>query len=161
MSASVSGMRGGQPSTTQPIAAPWLSPKLVNRNIWPKVLNDIGFLLARCWYSGPSRRSNQPSAPVLPAARPLGAAFTFGHRRAEGLKQRAVDCVPLRFVLGVPLHAQGKARRIGNADRLDGAVFRHPLDHDALARLENALAVQRVQANGLLAEQRCKDAARH
>ncbi len=27
MSASVSGMRGGQPSTTQPIAAPWLSPK--------------------------------------------------------------------------------------------------------------------------------------
>src|SRR5665213_3104634 len=42
MSASVSAMRGGQPSTTQPIAAPWLSPKLVNRNICPKVLNDMG-----------------------------------------------------------------------------------------------------------------------
>jgi hypothetical protein len=34
-------MRGGQPSTTQPIAGPWLSPKLVNRNMWPNVLNDM------------------------------------------------------------------------------------------------------------------------
>src|SRR5712692_8457537 len=41
MSASVSGMRGGQPSTTQPIATPWLSPKVVTRNRWPKVLKDI------------------------------------------------------------------------------------------------------------------------
>jgi hypothetical protein len=49
MSASVSGMRGGQPSTTQPIAAPWLSPKVVTRNIWPKVLNDIGFHRLRVW----------------------------------------------------------------------------------------------------------------
>ena len=42
MSAASSGMRGGQPSTTQPIAAPWLSPKVVNRNMWPKVLKDMG-----------------------------------------------------------------------------------------------------------------------
>src|SRR5215470_11570140 len=41
MSSAVSGMRGGQPSTTQPIAGPWLSPKLVKRNMWPKVLNDM------------------------------------------------------------------------------------------------------------------------
>ena len=41
MSAASSGMRGGQPSTTQPIAAPWLSPKLVNRKRWPNVLNDM------------------------------------------------------------------------------------------------------------------------
>jgi hypothetical protein len=34
-------MRGGQPSTTQPIAGPWLSPKLVKRNMWPNVLNDM------------------------------------------------------------------------------------------------------------------------
>jgi hypothetical protein len=32
---------GGQPSTTQPIATPWLSPKVVTRNMWPKVLKDI------------------------------------------------------------------------------------------------------------------------
>src|SRR3569833_4776765 len=42
ISASVSAMPGGQPSTTQPIAGPWLSPKLVTRNRWPKVLCDIG-----------------------------------------------------------------------------------------------------------------------
>src|SRR5215212_11703517 len=41
MSAAVSGIRGGQPSTTQPIAGPWLSPKVVNRNRCPNVLNDI------------------------------------------------------------------------------------------------------------------------
>src|SRR6516164_239436 len=48
MSASVSAMRGGQPSTTQPIAAPWLSPKVVTRKRWPKVLNDMEFLPLRC-----------------------------------------------------------------------------------------------------------------
>ena len=41
MSASVSGISGGQPSTTQPIATPWLSPKVVTRNRWPKVLWDM------------------------------------------------------------------------------------------------------------------------
>src|SRR5215467_7142764 len=41
MSASVSGMRGGAPSTTQPIAGPWLSPKVVTRKRWPKVLWDM------------------------------------------------------------------------------------------------------------------------
>src|SRR5258708_33617195 len=38
MSASLSGMRGGVPSTTQPIAGPWLSPQLVNRKSVPKLL---------------------------------------------------------------------------------------------------------------------------
>ena len=38
MSASASGMRGGVPSTTQPIAGPWLSPQLVNRKRVPKLL---------------------------------------------------------------------------------------------------------------------------
>src|SRR5215471_1211869 len=48
MSASVSAIRDGQPSTTQPIAAPWLSPKVVTRKRWPKVLNDMEFLPLRC-----------------------------------------------------------------------------------------------------------------
>src|SRR4051812_30959455 len=59
MSASVSGMRGGQPSTTQPIAAPWLSPKLVNRKRWPNVLKDMGFR-----YPAAFRGSNHPDAPL-------------------------------------------------------------------------------------------------
>jgi hypothetical protein len=32
ISASVSAMPGGQPSTTQPMAGPWLSPQVVTRN---------------------------------------------------------------------------------------------------------------------------------
>ena len=42
ISSFVSGISGGQPSTTQPIAIPWLSPKVVTRNRWPKVLWDMG-----------------------------------------------------------------------------------------------------------------------
>ena len=42
MSASDSAMRGGQPSTTQPMAGPWLSPQVVTRNRWPKLLCDMG-----------------------------------------------------------------------------------------------------------------------
>ena len=46
MSASSIGMPGGQPSTTQPIAGPWLSPQVVMRNRWPKLLCDMQFFSA-------------------------------------------------------------------------------------------------------------------
>ena len=42
-----SWMPGGQPSTTQPIAGPWLSPQVVMRKRWPKLLCDMGFLCAQ------------------------------------------------------------------------------------------------------------------
>src|SRR5882672_4062848 len=45
MSGSLSAIRGGVPSTTQPIAGPWLSPQLVNRKRVPKLLPAIA---ARC-----------------------------------------------------------------------------------------------------------------
>ncbi len=45
MSASVSARPGGQPSTTQPIAGPWLSPNEVTQNSLPKVLPDISQFL--------------------------------------------------------------------------------------------------------------------
>src|ERR1700733_14778095 len=73
-------------------------------------------------------------------------------RRAERLEQRAVDRVAMRIVFGVPLHAERKARGIRDADRLDGAVFRHALDDDALAGLQDALPVQRIDLDGLAAE---------
>src|SRR3954451_17277845 len=60
MSASVSAMWGGQPSTTQPIAAPWLSPNVVTLKRWPKVLNDIGFHPLRC--GSPRARCGQMAA---------------------------------------------------------------------------------------------------
>src|ERR1700724_3540783 len=41
-------MPGGQPSTTQPIAGPWLSPKVVTRNRWPNVLNDMAVAPRPC-----------------------------------------------------------------------------------------------------------------
>ena len=37
MSDSDKGSSGGQPSTTQPMAGPWLSPQLVKRKIEPKL----------------------------------------------------------------------------------------------------------------------------
>ena len=41
MSPSPSAMPGGQPSITQPIAAPWLSPQVVTRNDLPMVFPDM------------------------------------------------------------------------------------------------------------------------
>jgi hypothetical protein len=41
MLSSLTGIRGGQPSTTAPIAGPWLSPQVVTRKRWPKVLWDM------------------------------------------------------------------------------------------------------------------------
>src|SRR5215469_1338786 len=41
MSGSVSGRRAGTPSTTTPIAGPWLSPQVVKRNSVPKELPAI------------------------------------------------------------------------------------------------------------------------
>src|SRR3546814_17545218 len=41
-SAAVSATRGGTPSTTQPMADPWLSPQVVKRKVSPKLLPAIG-----------------------------------------------------------------------------------------------------------------------
>src|SRR5215472_5615498 len=43
MSGSASGRRGGTPSTTTPIAGPWLSPQVVKRNKVPNELPAIVF----------------------------------------------------------------------------------------------------------------------
>ena len=37
------GMPGGQPSITQPIAGPWLSPHVVKRNASPKLLPAMNY----------------------------------------------------------------------------------------------------------------------
>ena len=41
----IEAMPGGQPSTMAPIAGPWLSPQVVTRKRWPKVLCDIAWLI--------------------------------------------------------------------------------------------------------------------
>ena len=76
MSLALNGMRGGQPSTTQPIAAPWLSPKVVTRNKWPNVFNDMKFGAEhRCCglYDAnplflPSVQGEEPWRPLQPGA---------------------------------------------------------------------------------------------
>ena len=79
----------------------------------------------------------------------LALTFPRQHGRTKGLKKGAVYQVAPGIVLGMPLHPQRKARGIGDANGLDGAVLRHPLHDDALAGLEDALAVQRVYPDAL------------
>jgi hypothetical protein len=78
---------------------------------------------------------------------------------AERFKQGAVDRIALRIVFRMPLHAERKARRIGNPNRFDGAVLRGALDDHALAGFENSLTMQRVDPDRLAAEQPRKGAA--
>src|SRR5258708_3963819 len=85
-------------------------------------------------------------------ARVLLSPPVLQQRGAESLEQGAIDGVVLRVVFGVPLHTQRESRRVGDADRLDRAVFGDTLDDDPLAGLENALAVQRIHADRLAAE---------
>jgi len=59
MSASQSSIPGGQPSTTQPIAGPWLSPKVVTVKSRPKLLPDI-FVFAKQEYALTTHRKFQP-----------------------------------------------------------------------------------------------------
>src|ERR1044072_3395335 len=81
-----------------------------------------------------------------------GRALLRRNGLTERLKQRAIDRIALRIEFGMPLHAERKARRIGHADRLDGAVVGHALDDDALAWVEDALPVQRVHTDAVTAE---------
>src|SRR5581483_9766755 len=97
MSASVSGISGGQPSTTQPIATPWLSPKVVTRNRWPNVLWDMTCRNAPSWPGqARSRRFTRLTILLQPATaehidralrdRQVGGAF--GRLEAERHHQR-------------------------------------------------------------------------
>jgi hypothetical protein len=98
---------------------------------------------------------------VLLLCWPVLFAVACGQRGCESFKQGAVYRIALCIVLHVPLDAESKAGRICDADRLDRAVFGHALNHDPLARIKDALSVQRVHADGLAAEDACKGAALH
>src|SRR5215472_17151136 len=100
-----------------------------------------------------------PRGPV--GNNPLGDTLARQQRLAERAKQRAVHRIALRIVFCMPLHAQVKPRSAGDADGLDRAILRHALDHDPVARLQNALTMQGVHADGLAAEDARENAARH
>src|SRR5580698_4390615 len=82
-SASDSSMPGGQPSTMQPSAAPWLSPKVVTANNRPSVL--------------PDNRSTPLKAQILAPEHEDTAAAAFETQPDKGgLWKRAAQC-PLRI----------------------------------------------------------------
>lgn len=60
----------------------------------------------------------------------------------------------------MPLDTDRKPRRVGNTDRFDCAVFRHTLDHDALAGVENPLAMKRIHADNILTKEFGEDSPR-
>src|SRR6516162_7251780 len=100
-------------------------------------------------------------AMALPFSRLVSTrALLLRQRRAEGFEEFAIHRIVLRVVFGVPLHAERETRRLGNADRFDGAVIGHALDDDAFAGLEDTLAVQRIDPNGFGSQQLRKDASR-
>src|SRR6516165_3151206 len=71
MSGSASDRRDGTPSTTTPIAGPWLSPQVVNRN---KVPNELPAMSASRSSFPQKRESRAPALQDAPSARPPGRA---------------------------------------------------------------------------------------
>src|ERR1700722_19976533 len=101
------------------------------------------------------RESEVKSARDETLRHPLG----LEQRLAKGLEQGTVDRVALRIIFSMPLNAECKGRRLGNPDRLDRAVLRKPPPHAPFAGIEDALTVQRVDADRVAAEQLGKSAA--
>ena len=62
-------------------------------------------------------------------------------------------------VLGMPLHGKRKARRLADADGLDGVVLPPRPRRRCAGPAKNALAVQRIDPDGLGAEELCEYAA--
>src|SRR4051812_36088701 len=107
MSAALSGILGGQPSTTQPSATPWLSPKVVTRNKWPKVLWDMENLCARCGSPRPCEGQMRLRVALALGAW-LGGAFRLRRRESPFVPLPRLDLVrpaPAQFLAGGALPA--------------------------------------------------------
>ena len=85
--------RGGQPSTTQPSAGPWLSPQVVTRNRWPKVLCDMPGprVFRACAFVG--RQAGRVKPPGL-EARPRGNCGKIISLDNKVADQAAIRCEP-------------------------------------------------------------------
>src|SRR5690606_32778298 len=96
-------MPGGQPSTIQPSAGPWLSPNVVTVNKVPKVLPDMGAAWA--------------------ARRLVAPAFEQGVEARLPLARRQ----PLELVRGEHEHASPTASQLGPDERHigKGGLERH------------------------------------
>src|SRR5215470_6155708 len=79
MSGSASDRRGGTPSTTTPIAGPWLSPQVVKRNSVPKELPAIFASRSSFPRKRESRVTDGPDA-LDPRFRGGDGKLVLGHR---------------------------------------------------------------------------------
>src|SRR5471032_186460 len=109
MSASVRAMPGGQPSTTQPMAGPWLSPKVVTRKRWPNVLWDMDSLMV---------------APEALALLAFPVALLFWSRREAPRSARGS-----RSLLGCLPHGTRIGNRAACAGQLCDLGALNPEDH--------------------------------
>ena len=99
MSLASSGIPGGQPSTTQPIAGPWLSPQVVMRKRWPKVLWDMRLAVVACVSGRASprlrRRDWLCNGPVAAKFHPILLGAPLGRRKQNDGANRVTrrrDC---------------------------------------------------------------------
>src|SRR3954468_10335305 len=84
-SASVSSRPGGHPSTMQPSAGPWLSPKVVTVNSRPMVLPDIQLLSRQHEHTSATALEFEPGERhfrIRAGQQPLGIA-DFDHEQSE------------------------------------------------------------------------------
>ena len=140
MSASDSAMRGGQPSTTQPIAGPWLSPQVVTRNRWPKLLWDTGASaeqFVQCHRAGRRRQA-------VAAGRPSSREGRFNVHRRRCRQDRCSAAWRARSV-AVPGHGSHAHRRC------QFAASRAPGQPSALSMCTSACDQQRFDGVQLFA----------
>src|SRR5262249_31632760 len=119
MSASASGISGGVPSTTQPMAGPWLSPQVVKRKSCPKLLNDMS---RGRWASGlhvevlkhlrdPGRRvGSQHAHQMVAAVDMVHLARYAGREIGEQIEPGAAD------LLGGDVALQGRVQLVPPKD---------------------------------------------
>src|SRR5690242_2594638 len=124
MSVSESTMSGGQPSTTQPIAGPWLSPKDVTVKSFPRVLPDMEVQFNSL---GLCQRLEQRMAPRDTKTRDVGT-----HRAQSALRTRS------RKIHVDPRPVFGEALEKTRGENVIGAAFERALldiGHGAFERL--------------------------
>src|SRR6266571_397790 len=88
MSASASGIFGGTPSTTTPIAGPWLSPQVVKRNSVPRVLPAM---IARLDHRNIGGVGAFHADDVIPAIDVMHFAGNPGRQIAQQINPGAAD----------------------------------------------------------------------
>src|SRR5262245_46536185 len=143
MSASDKGRRGGQPSTTAPMAPPWDSPQVVTRKSVPKVFPMAGSRIPH----------SCTMIPVPPRATPPTLLLLVRH----GLTPTTGKVLPGQAP-GLPLSAAGRrqaeaaAARLGRLERLS-AVYASPLERarETAAPIAGALKL-RVRVDPAITE---------